>query len=94
VTNKNKRILEGYEDIISSQMLWAHVGVLDGPLWDQMKDWNPDVKNQPDDYLDAGAGAITDTPERIKVTVRDEDRTPRREEWRQTSGVFEATFER
>lgn len=94
VTNKNKRILEGYEDIISSQMLWAHVGVLDGPFWDQMKDWNPDAKNQADDYLDAGAGAITDTPERIKVTVRDEDRTPSREEWRQNSGVFEAVFER
>lgn len=94
VTNKNKRILEGYEDIISSQMLWAHVGVLDGPFWDQMKDWNPDAKNQADDYLDAGAGAITDTPERLKVTVRDDDRTPRREEWRQNSGVFEAAFER
>ena len=38
------------------------------------EDWNPDVKDQADDYLDVGAAAITDTPERIKVRVSDDDK--------------------
>jgi hypothetical protein len=46
-------------------MLWAHTSVLDGPFWDQMKDFNPETKNQADDYIDVAAAAMTDTPERI-----------------------------
>lgn len=94
IANKNKRILEAYEGPMSSGMLWAHVDVLGGPFWDQMKDFNPATQNQADDYIDAGAGAITDTPERIKVVPRDSDRAPRHENWRQNSGVFEVTVER
>lgn len=94
VANKNKRILEAYEDVISSQMLWAHTDVLDGPFWDQMKDWNPDVKDQADDYLDVGAAAITDTPERIKVRVSDDDKAPQHHNWRRNAGVHEVVFER
>lgn len=94
VINKNKRILEGYEDVMSSGMLWAHVSVLDGPLWDQMRDFNPSTQNNEDDFLDAGAAAITDQPERIKATVRDSDPAPRGHDWRPTSGVHEAAFER
>lgn len=94
VANKNKRILEAYEDVISSQMLWAHTDVLAGPFWDQMKDWNPDVKDQPDDYIDVGAAAITDTPERIKVTVRESNTPQSRPDWRQNAGVHEVVFER
>lgn len=94
VANKNKRILEAYEDVISSQMLWAHTDVLDGPFWDQMKDWNPDVKDQVDDYLDVGAAAITDTPERIKVRVSDDDKAPQHHNWRRNAGVHEVVFER
>ncbi len=94
VENKNKRILEAYEDVMSSGMLWAHVEVLDGPFWDQMKDFNPETKNQADDYIDAGAGAITDTPERIKVSVRESDPVPRSENWRANAGVHEVAFER
>lgn len=93
VINKNKRILEAYEGVMSSGMLWAHVDVLEGPFWDQMKDFNPGTKNQADDYIDAGAGAITDTPERIKVTPRSDD-GPRSHDWRPSSGVHEAVFER
>lgn len=90
--NKNVRILEALEPLLQSQMLWAHVDVLNGPLWDQAKDWNPAVKNQPDDLLDAGSGAVTDQPARIgqlvgNVTAEQGD------DWRQTSGVLEATLE-
>jgi hypothetical protein len=92
VMNKNRRILEALEPLINSGMLWAHVSVLDGPLWNQMRDWNPAVKDQPDDLLDAGAGAVTDQPARIgqlagNVEAMDGD------DWRPSSGVYEAVLE-
>ena len=65
VANKNARILEALEPLIESGMLWVHTSVIDGDLYDQMKAWNPAVRNQPDDLLDAGAGAVTDQPARI-----------------------------
>ena len=73
-------------------ILWAHVSVLDGPTWDQMKDFNPLAKNQPDDYLDSGAGAIADTPVRIGQIVgipTDRSLHP----WRPSAGVHEVAFE-
>lgn len=91
--NKNKRILEALEPLMQSGMLWAHISVLDGPLWDQMKDWNPSTQRQKDDFLDAGSGAVTDQPTRIgSETVRNED-AARPEDWRPSSGVYEATLE-
>lgn len=90
--NKNMRILEALEPLLQSQMLWAHVDVLNGPLWDQAKDWNPAVKNQPDDLLDAGSGAVTDQPARIGQLVGNVT-TEQGDDWRQTSGVLEATLE-
>ena len=94
VVNKNKRMLEAYEGPMSSGMLWGHTSVLDGDFWDQMKDFNPETQNQADDLIDAGAGAITDTPERINVRVIESDRSPQRHEWRENSGVHEVAFER
>jgi hypothetical protein len=94
VANKNKRILEAYEGPMSSGMMWGHVSVLDGEFWDQMKDFNPETQNQADDLIDSGAGAITDTPERINVRVIEADMAPQRHEWRANSGVHEVAFER
>ena len=94
LTNKNRRILEAYEGPMSSSMLWAHSSVLDGPFWDQMKDFNPETKNQEDDYIDVGAAAISDTPERINVHVSDIDKVPSNHNWRVNSGVHEVAFER
>lgn len=91
--SKNKKMLEAYEDVMSARMLWAHVDVLEGPFWDQLKDFNPEQKNKADDYIDVGAGAITDTPERIKVVVDDEPDKPHRD-WRPDGGTHEVTFER
>ncbi len=91
-TNKNVRILEALEPLLQSGMLWAHVDVINGPLWDQAKDWNPAVKNQPDDLLDAGSGAVTDQPARIGqlsgnvIPLRDDD-------WRPSAGVYDAALE-
>lgn len=87
--NKNRRILEALEPLMLSRMLWAHVSVADGPAFPQMKEWNPAVQNQPDDDLDAAAGAVTDEPQRLAEALRNRNPTPR-EDWRQGAGVFEA----
>ena len=93
-TNKNKDILDAFEAPMSIGALWAHIDVLDGPMWDQMKDWNPAVKEQPDDYLDSGARAIRANPVRIgnghsaKILAG-----VQREIWRPGSGVYEVTLE-
>lgn len=91
-TTKNKRILDAFEPPLSSQFLWAHVDVLDGPLWDQMKDFNPAVREQPDDYLDSGAGAITQTPIRIGKVVG-KPTTQAQNNWRPSAGDFEVQVE-
>jgi hypothetical protein len=87
--SKNKRILESLEPLLLSPgMLWAHVDVLEGDLYEQMRDWNPAVTHQPDDYLDATASACSDVPERVgklvgNSTIRE------RKDWRPTAGVHE-----
>jgi hypothetical protein len=93
VINKNRRILEAYEGILTSNMLWAHAEVLDGPFFDQLRDFNPAEKDQKDDYIDAGAGAITDTPERLRAVP---DRTLAERgggDWRPDGGVHEVEVE-
>jgi hypothetical protein len=90
---KAKRILEALEPLIESGMLWAHVDVLDGDLWDQMRDWVPTDRDQADDLLDACAGAVTDQPARIGQTVRIVE-APAREDWRPVAGVYDVTLER
>lgn len=92
VVNKQKRILDSWEAPLSAGFLYAHVDVLSGPLWDQLSDFNPTLTNQPDDYIDSGAGAIAETPVRIGNLVgkptggADED-------WRVGSGTHEVEFE-
>lgn len=98
--NKNKRILEAIEPLLLSRgMLWAHVDVLrdpeskePAPLWVQMRDWNPGVQGQPDDLIDAVAGAITETPERFRGKGGISPPGPD-EDWRPTAGVFEVAFD-
>jgi hypothetical protein len=91
--NKVKRILDAFEPPMSMGVLWAHTSVLDGPTWDQMKDFNPLAKNQPDDYLDSGAGAIADTPVRIGQIVG-KPTEHQTHPWRPSAGVHEVVFER
>jgi hypothetical protein len=90
--NKNKRILESWEPLLkATDMLWCHQSVIDGPLTEQMRGWNPIVPNQPDDYLDAGAGAIGETPERIGKLIRRAEISagPGQHDWRPSAGMHE-----
>jgi hypothetical protein len=94
--NKNKRILDAIEPPLSSRFLWCHIDVWRGPLPAQMRDFNPAATSQPDDFLDAGAGAISSTPVRIGKPVRQSVRNrnaPARQDWRPTAGSFEVTLE-
>lgn len=86
--NKQKRILDAFESPLSARFLWAHMDVLKGPVWDQMRDFNPAISSQPDDYLDSGAGGITQTPVRIGRIVG-KPTEARRDDWRPDAGVHE-----
>ena len=97
VINKNRRILESLEPLLLSDgQLWAHTSVIAGPLSRQMRDWNPAVTNQPDDYLDAVAGAVSETPERIAARATPgAEISPRHgaEHWQPSAGVFEVSID-
>ncbi|MBH2771208.1 phage terminase large subunit [Serratia marcescens] len=92
ITNKQKRILDAYEAPLSSRFLWAHSDVLDGPAYDQMRDFNPALTNQPDDYIDSGAGAISETPVRIGKLVG-KPTAQGREDWQPTDGDHEVAVD-
>jgi hypothetical protein len=94
VADKRKRILDAIEPPLSSRFLWVHEDVADGPMPEQMQDFNPLLKDQPDDYLDSGAGAITATPVRIgKVITAATAAHTRKQDWRPSAGVHEVEFE-
>lgn len=90
--DKRKRILDALEPPLSARFLWAHVDVLEGPVWDQMADFDPSMRDQPDDYLDSAAGAITATPVRIGKIVGKLTASAR-QDWRPSSGVHEVELE-
>lgn len=96
--SKNKRILDGIEGPLISGLLWAHVSVLedengeDSAQVKQMREFNPAIADQPDDYLDSLAGAIVEAPERVGKSLNqtDYEETPN---WRTNGGVYEATVD-
>jgi hypothetical protein len=87
LTNKGKYILDALEPPISSGFLWASVEVLEGPMWDEMQEFNPKVSNQQDSYIDSGAGAIMQTPVRIGKTGGKPPEEPTNN-WRPNSGQY------
>ncbi|EHU1763532.1 phage terminase large subunit [Acinetobacter baumannii] len=99
--NKNKRILEAMEGPLMSGLLWAHISVLevgegenveDSPQVKQMREWNPALSNQPDDYMDSAAGAIVEQPERIGK-IHNKNTVKEAVNWRTNGGVYEATVD-
>jgi hypothetical protein len=89
---KNKRILDAFEPVLSTRYLWAHTRVLDGPASTQMREFNPKVTEQPDDHIDAGAGAIACTPVRIGKIVG-KPTASSREDWVPSAGVHEVELD-
>lgn len=87
-SNKQKRILDALEAPLSSGLLWAHTSVLEGDAAVQMRDFNPVLTTQPDDYIDSAAGAINQQPVRIGQFVRNPTEKVR-EDWRPNSGTHE-----
>ncbi|EBW6193563.1 transcriptional regulator [Salmonella enterica subsp. enterica serovar Agbeni] len=88
VSNKQKRILDAFEAPLSTRFLWVHLRVMDGPMPEQMRDFNPELTDQPDDFLDSGAGAISETPVRIGKLVRNITQEEGNN-WRPSGGVHE-----
>ena len=91
--NKNSKILGAFDAPLSSGYLWAHVSVLD-EVEEQMRSWNPAVKEQTDDFLDAQAECLNDQPTLIGRGPKVENATPHeRHDWRPSSGVYEVEVE-
>jgi hypothetical protein len=89
--NKQKFILDALEPPLSSRFLWVHTSVLEGPAYDEMKDFNPLAVDQPDSYIDSAAGAIKETPMRIGRTIGEAKH--REDSWRPSGGVHEVVLE-
>jgi hypothetical protein len=62
-----------------------------------MADFDPQQKNQPDDYIDSAAGAIAETPVRVgRIIGGQVSGNPNgkgREDWRPSAGVHEVELE-
>jgi hypothetical protein len=90
---KQKFILDALEPPLSSRFLWAHTSVIEGPAYDEMKDFNPRIEDQPDSYIDSAAGAIKETPMRIGRSIGEaQGRDPERD-WQPSSGVHDVVLE-
>lgn len=86
-SDKNLRILDALEAPLSGSFMYAHQEVMQGPVPAQMREWDATVRDQPDDYLDAAAGAIASTPVRIghgEFAAAEE-----RDDWRPGSGTHD-----
>lgn len=92
-SNKQQRILDGLEGPLTSSCLWAHTRVLDGPMYEQMQEFNPELTNQDDDFLDSGSGAILEQPVKIASVQHDNPVRGRAEDWRQTHGTYDIQTE-
>lgn len=96
--SKNRRILAAIEGPLKSGYLWAHISVLvdendqDTVQVKQMREFNPAITVQPDDYIDSLAGAIADEPVRIGKT-HNQPPPHERQSWRANGGTHEAALD-
>lgn len=85
--NKNKRILEAFEPLLLSNMLFMSRQVADSAAFTEMLEFNPAATSNADDYIDAGAKAISANPERIQKFGKVNDKM--QQNWSPVSGTFE-----
>ncbi len=64
-TSKSGRILDAIDVRLAAGLLHAHASVCDGPFLEELRGWQPERASQPDDGLDAVAGAILAEPVRL-----------------------------
>lgn len=86
-TNKQKRILDALEAPLQAGFLWVHKQLVDNPAIEQMRNFNPALNQQPDDYLGSLAGAILQTPVRISQLLANSKQNFMN--WRASSPVHE-----
>lgn len=91
---KNERILAAIEPPLRAGHLWAHVSVIEA-VEQQMRDWNPAVREQSDDHLDSCAGAIEAEPVRIGSAVPNSKKahSDSLHSWQPDAGTFEVTLD-
>jgi len=63
--NKDERILEAYDAALAAQRLYVHKSVLKTPFITEMQEWRPKSTKGHDDGLDAVAGALAQSPDRL-----------------------------
>jgi predicted phage terminase large subunit-like protein len=65
-TSKNTRIIEAFDAVMAARALLVNKTVTRTAFINEMEEWQPSVKNQSDDGLDAVAGALAREPIRLK----------------------------
>ncbi len=63
--NKDMRIIEAFDAVLAAQRLYVHESVLKTPFMTEMQEWRPGSHKGHDDGLDAVAGALAQSPERL-----------------------------
>lgn len=91
--SKNQAILSAIEPPLRSGYLWAHVSVIDA-VEEEMRNWNPAVVDQPDDYLDSASRAMHSEPARIgKGQFGGIPPATKSQYWRPNGGVHEVELD-
>lgn len=62
---KDLRILEAFDAILAARRLYVHASVLKTPFMTEMREWRPGSAKGHDDGLDAVAGALAQSPDRL-----------------------------
>ncbi|MCB9982432.1 MAG: phage terminase large subunit [Rhodospirillales bacterium] len=62
---KDLRILEAFDAILAARRLYVHKSVCATPFMTEMREWRPGVNKGHDDGLDAVAGALAQSPDRL-----------------------------
>lgn len=91
--NKNKKILDAFESPLSGMYLHATPQVIE-TVATQMREWDPKVLDQPDDFLDSGSDCILATPVRIGNVadhIRQAAESPKA--WRSHGGTYDAQID-
>ncbi|MBO7509458.1 MAG: hypothetical protein J6T57_04260 [Alphaproteobacteria bacterium] len=67
--NKQDRILDAIEPLLSTGRLFAHRRITQSPFFSEMLAWTPIGGGEHDDGLDAVAGAIMSRPVPVRTTI-------------------------